>query len=64
MHTLPRSLDLDVFILLQASPEQTKKQQEDADRAMRENHKKSEVGESGGSFATTAKLVITTVAGA
>ena len=32
---------LDVFILLQASPQQTKMQQEDADRAMKERITKS-----------------------
>jgi hypothetical protein len=35
---------LDVFILLQASPEQTKMQQEDAERAMKENHQKNRKG--------------------
>jgi hypothetical protein len=49
VQTLPRlSLVIDVIVLLQAkakSPEQTKKQQEDADRAMEENHEKNRQGE-------------------
>jgi len=36
---------LDVIVLLQASPEQTKKQQEDADRAMENEHDKNRQGE-------------------
>jgi hypothetical protein len=36
---------LDVIVLLQASPEQTKKQQEDADRAMENEHEKNRQGE-------------------
>jgi hypothetical protein len=32
---------LDVFILLQISPEQTQKQQKHADRTMKESHQKS-----------------------
>ncbi len=44
---------LDVLILLQASPEQTKKQQEDADRAMKENHQKSVTVRAGESVAMT-----------
>ena len=38
-------VSLDVIVLLQASPEQTKKQQEDADRAMENNHEKNRQGE-------------------
>ena len=36
---------LDVIALLQASLEQTKTQQEDADRAMEKNHEKNRQGE-------------------
>ena len=36
---------LDVIVLLQASPDQTKTQQEDADRAMEKNHEKNRQGE-------------------
>jgi hypothetical protein len=36
---------LDVIVLLQASPEQTKKQQQDADRAMENNQEKNRQGE-------------------
>jgi len=36
---------LDVLALLQASPEQTKKQQEDTDRAMKKNHEKNRQAE-------------------
>jgi hypothetical protein len=40
------SLDVTVtIVLLQASPEQTKEQQEDADRAMENNHEKNRQGE-------------------
>ncbi len=36
---------LDVVVLLQASPEQTKKQEEDADREMENEHEKNRQGE-------------------
>jgi hypothetical protein len=36
---------LDVIVVMQASLEQTKKQQENADRAMEKNHEKNRQGE-------------------